>query len=541
MKFRHKQAPGAVDLIEEALHLLRETPFRVWVLYYTGTVPFVLGFLYFWADMAQSAFAAQRAGGAALGMVLLYFWMKTFQARFAAELHASMIGVPAAPGGWREWGRTFVDQLRFQGWGLLFVPLGLVLVLPGAFVFGYFQFLTVLPEDGRSKALRAWKEATRWPAEDFMMQCLLLLLWFMLALNLLFLVFVGPQLLKSLFDYETLFSRSPWTAMNTTLMMALVLVSWLCWDPLVKAVYVLRMFRGEGRESGVDLVARLRHAVRRAGTVVALAVGLMLAPGVNAATDEAASSDPEPAAAPATAEEIDRSIRDVLQQGRYNWRIPREAIVEETKEKSEGAISRWIRSLTDSLGAAAKKVARWIADLFQPRTRTNTESNISFADAAVVLKWFLILLIVVILGALVWLLVKAWINRPRVAATAAAAVPAMPDVSDENVGADQLPEDGWMRLAMELMGKGDFRLALRALYLASLAHLAQRELVRLARHKSNRDYVREVDRRARAVPELVAAFQENVGAFDRVWYGRHEATDAVVQSFRANVERIRAC
>ena len=70
MKFRHKQAPGAVDLIEEALHLLREAPFGVWVLYYTGTVPFVLGFLYFWADMAQSAFAVQRAGGAALGMVL---------------------------------------------------------------------------------------------------------------------------------------------------------------------------------------------------------------------------------------------------------------------------------------------------------------------------------------------------------------------------------------------------------------------------------------------------------------------------------------
>jgi len=47
----------------------------------------------------------------------------------------------------------------------------------------------------------------------------------------------------------------------------------------------------------------------------------------------------------------------------------------------------------------------------------------------------------------------------------------VPDLADENIRADQLPEDGWTKLARELLERGEFRLAMRAFYLASLAHL----------------------------------------------------------------------
>ena len=82
-----------------------------------------------------------------------------------------------------------------------------------------------------------------------------------------------------------------------------------------------------------------------------------------------------------------------------------------------------------------------------------------------------------------------------------------------------MPEDEWLKLARELAGRGDWRLALRALYLGTLGHLAARELVSLARFKSNRDYQLEVARRARGNPDLRRAFEENVARFDRVWYG----------------------
>ena len=114
----------------------------------------------------------------------------------------------------------------------------------------------------------------------------------------------------------------------------------------------------------------------------------------------------------------------------------------------------------------------------------------------------------------------------------------VPDLGDERVVASQLPADDWLKLARELMGKGELRLALRALYLASLAHLAQREMISVARFKSNRDYERELRRRARALPDLLSAFAENVGIFDRAWYGLHDVTEEAVQRFQSNLEKI---
>ena len=99
-----------------------------------------------------------------------------------------------------------------------------------------------------------------------------------------------------------------------------------------------------------------------------------------------------------------------------------------------------------------------------------------------------------------------------------------PDLRDERVTADQLPEDGWLQLARELMESGELRLALRAFYLAGLAHLGHRELIQLARHKSNRDYDRELRRRARGKTGTAHRLRRQSASFERVWYGEHTVT-----------------
>ncbi len=109
------------------------------------------------------------------------------------------------------------------------------------------------------------------------------------------------------------------------------------------------------------------------------------------------------------------------------------------------------------------------------------------------------------------------------------------------MSANQLPEDGWLKLAAELLHKGDLRLALRAYYLASLAHLAAREMIAVAIFKSNRDYEMELRWRNRALTDLHAAFAENGMIFDRVWYGLHEVSTEALGQFQSNLERIRAC
>jgi len=94
-------------------------------------------------------------------------------------------------------------------------------------------------------------------------------------------------------------------------------------------------------------------------------------------------------------------------------------------------------------------------------------------------------------------------------------------------------------LARELLGRGELRLALRAFYFASLAHLAQRNLIQLAKFKSNRDYERELRRRGHAFPDLLSLFSENVSVFDRIWYGMQEVSTELVNEFALKVDQLR--
>ena len=148
-------------------------------------------------------------------------------------------------------------------------------------------------------------------------------------------------------------------------------------------------------------------------------------------------------------------------------------------------------------------------------------------------------------GALVALLLawagwRHWQGRRRKTVVAEAVTP-LPDLHADDVQADELPEDGWLQLARDLVNRGELRLALRAAYLAGLAHLGQQQLVSIARHKSNLDYRRELRRRARTREEMLAAFDDNLLVFERAWYGDHGVTLPMFEEFTQNLERIRAC
>jgi hypothetical protein len=217
-------------------------------------------------------------------------------------------------------------------------------------------------------------------------------------------------------------------------------------------------------------------------------------------------------------------------------------------EEKKGWLTIFFEELWKKLVLTAKKIAKWIGDAYEwlrkvferkPKDKDESKSKgrIDWPAAA---RWTLIVLIAMlvgILGVLLW----RWRKGRTSEVAIAQPVAAVPDLNEESVTADQLPEDGWLRLASELMEKGDLRLALRASYLAGLAHLGHRELIRIARHKSNRDYDRELRRRARGNASLLDAFDDNLEAFERSWYGEHAVTRDTLGSFSQNLERIRAC
>src|ERR1043165_4188523 len=80
----------ALELIEEATHLFRSAPASTLAAYYAGAIPFVVGFLYFWADMSRSPFANRHLAEAALATAFLFVWMKVCQSFFAQRIRAQL-------------------------------------------------------------------------------------------------------------------------------------------------------------------------------------------------------------------------------------------------------------------------------------------------------------------------------------------------------------------------------------------------------------------------------------------------------------------
>ena len=552
MKPAHKRQKGkaAFVLIEEATHLLRTALPSALAVYYLGTIPFVLTTLYFWADMSRSPFAYQHRPDAALGLTAAFFWAKYWQVIFTRRIRAQAAAEPQPHWTARRSLRTAVTQMTLQPFGLFVIPLSLLPMLPFAWVYTFFQNITVLDDgdtSGTSSLLKkSWKQATFWPGQNHLVLTIMLVFGLCVFLNWTVVCLVIPKLLKMLFGIESVFTRSPFNMLNTTFFAAMTGLTYLCVDPIMKIIYVLRCFYGESLQSGEDLKSEIRSfAEPSVPAAVALAVflGFLCLPA--SATDAASPAATQhvaqvsqPAFSPS---DLDQAINRTIHQRKYTWRMPREKIPED--DSQEGVLARFF----NRMGSLLRNWARAIRDfldylwrkLFPPSSRTSSSES-SGGGWIVSLKILLYGLITAAVIALVVFLVRVWRGRPQTIARSGEPIQPAPDLTDENVRADQLPEDGWTKLARELMERGEFRLAMRALYFAMLSHLAARGLIRIAPFKSNRDYERELIRRGHSFGNLPAVFGDSVSIFERIWYGTHEANRDLVNKFAAGLERMRA-
>jgi hypothetical protein len=524
--------------------------------YYAGAIPFALGLLYFWADMSCGALAERHCPSAALGVALLFLWLKCWQTIFTDALRARLAGTEGTKWTLSRVLRLVLVQGIIQPPRLLLLPVALVVAIPFGWVLAFYENVTVLgngDESGvRPVFRRAVAQARLWPKQNHMLLALLALLAVVLWLNALIAVFTMPHLVKLLLGVETAFSRAGyWVVFNTTFLAVTIMLAWLALDPLVKAVYTLRCFHGEARTNGADLLAELSF-VRANGkklAAVALVLFALLPLTARAEAQPAAQNSELKAAAAVPPTQIDDAVKKTLQQDKYAWRLPREKLADEKDvEKSwlgsvftsiGNTLTDWMRSVRDWF----RGVFDWFERHFAPKSSSHDSSGSSGIDWAGKLRWFAYILLLCAGAALVLLGVRLWRQggwRRRIV-VAAEVIPARPDLNDENFTAAQLPEDEWLKLAREMLERGDLRLALRAFYLATLAHLAAREIVSIARFKSNRDYETEVNRRARSLAELRMAFSANVSSFDRAWYGLHEVTADALAQFQSNFERIRSC
>ena len=536
---------SALDVIETATHLLRRAPAEVFASYYIGAIPFALGFLYFWADMSRSTQAQQHHAEASFALALLFAWMKLWQSVFANQLMALLQTRELSRFTLAKLARMGVVQTIIQASGFLVLPIAALIMLPAGWVYAFYQNASALSDgeesDVGSVCKRALRQSNDSPRQNHFAIATLSLFAMFVWVNIATVAFLIPQGLKMFFGIETVFSQSPFAVFNTTFLAAVTAATYLAADPLVKAVYAVRCFYGDSVESGGDIKVELRMVAstrKRVASLVLFAAMLAFsASPARAAETHAEKSD----AAPINSEELDRNIREVMERREFTWRMPREKAAEVPQQ--DGMIDKFFSAIGDFLKSAVRWIGRNLKSLIDwviEKLGLGMGDAVPGENGWTLTRILVVATLAVALGVLLRIAWKAYRKRaPPMIVPVQVTTAAVPDLRDENLVADQLPEDGWLKMAEEMINKGDLRLALRALYLANLASLGRRGLIVIAKYKSNREYDQELQRRARKQGELLAAFGSAVGMFERVWYGKHIATPEIFKEFRVNVEKMK--
>ncbi len=371
------------------------------------------------------------------------------------------------------------------------------------------------------------------------------------AANILLLLMAVPYLLNTLFGIETVMLRSGyfWIA-NTTTLVTVSSGVYLLLDPLLKSAYSLRCFYGRSLQSGTDLLADLRPYAKKVILLLFVVAGIIASPPAMA----------EPGAeAPfiLTEQELDQAIQEVLQQPHFAWRLPKDHLQEIAPDISLGILGRffapvgrffadigtWLGQISKGarfwLSEQIKFMFDWIEKLFGGDRERKDPESFDFADISKTLVIFL--LVGVLLLLLLFLFKTFRRQRPVMEIIAEPLQTTIPDLNSEDTTADQLPEEQWLTLANEMLEKKEFRLALRALYLSTLAFLESQRLIVLKPFKSNRDYLLEIGRSSHATGELLPPFAENIKLFERSWYGNHQPGNAGMTRFQENSVLMRSC
>lgn len=535
---------SGIDLAEEAFFVLRHAQPSILISYLTGTIPFVLGLLYFWTDMSRSPFAAAHVGQSALGMSGLYIWMKVWHCIFANRLLSSLTGEFPQPFSVSRIIRLTAAQLAVQAYSWVVLPICAFTVALFPWALAFFHSFSITGDGNhdnlRSAIKRAWSLTSLWQPQNHVM--VFLLSWFTLSVfqGIGIVIMFIPFLLDALFGIETVFTRAGLSSLlNSTFFAVAASLTYLCINPLLKTAYVLRAFYGQSLRTGADLQAELRaieiteerpESLSRTLVLSFLLVGL-LCTSINA----------EEAQQTVAPDQLNESIEKVIHQREYQWRIPRE---DQDIKSGDTFLLDFLKGVQDTLGrwfkpfqSFFKKVLDWIFDKIFPSPDPGSAGNKAPISDQSVLVAVLISAAVLLL---VLLLYRMWKRQQKdELITAEEATVAIPDVTDESTTADQFPEEGWLSLAREYMERGELRLALRALYLSSLALLSRRGILTITKYKSNREYNWELQRKAQTNQDLLDAFRENLFLFERSWYGEHEVDGEILSRFNLNQERIR--
>lgn len=520
-KKRVRSPSTLVPRLEEAVCLLRNLPARVWVGWMLGAFPFTVLMIGFCAMLWESARAREQLGPSCFLLSLAFVWMKIRQARFAEGMAACLS--PSSPL-CREPLRALLKRvLLLEPIGLFVLVLSRAMGLPHPFVAPFYQSLSVAGplENGEGSPVARARSLSTMDPKGASLYVLVAApgLAALVFLNWLVVLAWLPRLAFSLTGIENAFIRSPWNYLHVSFWMTAVMFTWLVLDPFHKAFFLLRGYHAVAKETGQDLRDRVRFLSRSPVWGLLLLGWMFLSPSLPAQLDP---------------DSLDQSVQEVSQERRFLWRVPPDL---SPKEEEVPAWLQGVADMFDRIGDGFETFWDWLERLFPDRNPTFPESRGGFAGFVGAARILMIVLAAGLAVFLIVLIIRAVQNaRSKPEDSGHLEEEEALDLEDEEILATDLPPDEWLAMVDELERKGEWRLALRALFLAFLARLGDQGAVVIARATSNREYERELARRAHAFPGVLEVFADLRGHLEQVWYGDRPVGPELLREQRTRVQ-----
>ncbi len=537
---KKQKIKGALEIVEEAAFILKRNILTVLPLYYIGSLPFVLSFLYFWTDMGHNGYAEENIVFESLCLTCMFIWMKCWHAVYCRKVD-SIIRLHSSPRySFKQVLRMISTQSFFSGTAVIVFPLAIAAAVPFGWVYAFYQNISIC-DDGEKPIKkifsRAWQGASTWPGQNYLILCIISVFSVFILLNICILLYYFPGLLKTLTGIKTILSMSGTSVLNTTFLIVAIGLAYLVIDPLLKAVYTLRSFYILSLKSGDDILTDLIHLKRVGKGISYMLIFIIFTvfAGSSIASEKAASNnEPSGSQKMISAEDMGAAIDRVSKQREFAWRMQKEKIV---SEDEENAFDHFLSDVKDFIRPAMRFLEKKIGELFKKLFLSEGRSKSSglWKGNAHLILYLIIALLACILAVVVWRQYKK--RKPSLKITGES-IPAVPDLTDDFVDPVELPTERWLNMGYELMKEQSFRLALRAFYLAILSQLAEKKLITIARYKTNFDYILELRRRGHEHNELISIFSGDVKVFDRSWYGMHEVTGTELDGFINDHERM---
>jgi len=539
---KNKIGGTVFDLLDEAYFSLKENLVDILSLHLLACVPFLIGLMFFIFRFANYNSTDNDIIRWSLLLTVLFCWKNFVQCLLCGKMMDITARREHQKLSFKKMVMIFFKQTVIQSPGPLLivfligapwiawmlVPVA-VFMLP-AFFYTSAVVCAVEPELGFWSFL---EKTASYISANFVkllgMMLVVIVGTVILCLNITIVILAIPFLLKMFWGIDTQFTlaacMSPALFFNTTLWSIILALTYLLVDPFCRLLYVLRVFYSESIGKGWDILSTL-HGIS-SGAAKGILVFLLLLSAILLKADTAAAKPPPPRQkTEITGRQLEKRIDETLKQLEFQWRQPK------TVTEEESWIAKYLRLVLKYIGEVIQSILDFLRDFFKKNMSPDSSAKLSGFKLFLMNVWMVLkyLIPVLLITLIAFIILRKLRNRKKDKNIVSRAA-RRPDLTKENVIADELEEYEWLKLGRELLDKGELRLALRAFYLACISALAQRKLLLVRPYKTDYEYLRELRRRAHIMPETISVFENNVGVFQQIWYGDYPVSRELLDKY----------